>query len=466
MNLTLEQNKIFLLPPGPHYVDRVIIGTGASLVVVGLDNDRSTVEQTTLTLANPGLMEGPFTFQETDSPYTALKALGGDIQLIGLTLTRSIFSKVVQPPLNLDPPVLSALGNTLTVTDGTWIDAMHYSYSWSDDNTILAGETNNTLSRSYPSDAGQYIFANVTAINHHGIVTVASNVLRFGSLEAGNALVLSSAEAGLTVTIDTEITWNYTPTTTTYQWYEIISGVATLISGATSNSYRTTSTHSIFLRETATNAAGSVSSDSATITVSPSTLVSGLNAHYCFDSNTNDSSGNGNDLFQESGASLYIAGKLNNCITGNANCSLRKHGVLADVNTFSMAFWIFSKASGGTNGASVVLSNTDYSQFITFSFSDTTNWYPKVADNNGHSIINSTKYTNQWIHVAIVSNNGAVDFYVNNLLIGSTAMTLTAMNELIVQVYSNFPIDELGVWNRVLTTTEINTLYNVFDPTA
>ena len=76
-------------------------------------------------------------------------------------------------------PVLSGtaqVGETLTVTDGTWNNTPTYSYTWLRNGVVITGATAATYVLA-PADEGATIRARVTATNASGSFTASSNVL-------------------------------------------------------------------------------------------------------------------------------------------------------------------------------------------------------------------------------------------------------------------------------------------------
>lgn len=77
-------------------------------------------------------------------------------------------------------PVLSGtpeVGETLTVTDGTWDNTpTSYGYQWLRNGVVIGGETASTYLLA-PADEGATIRARVTAVNAAGSATATSNAL-------------------------------------------------------------------------------------------------------------------------------------------------------------------------------------------------------------------------------------------------------------------------------------------------
>jgi len=76
---------------------------------------------------------------------------------------------------------------------------------------------------------------------------------------------------------------------------------------------------------------------------------------------------------------------------------------------------------------------------------------------------------NVWIHIVITFNNGYLVFFENGEEIGNSVTTIQSINNINTDAfigrygtnYTNGSIDQVGIWNRILTADEISTLYNL-----
>ena len=141
----------------------------------------------------------------------------------------------------------------------------------------------------------------------------------------------------------------------------------------------------------------------------------------------------------------------------------------ATSNTWSIAWWMIyddTLASGHT-----IMSTTDGStqtdgMFIDNSGSGTLRLI-QVDGNNG-SWSSAIPDNTSWHHYAITWNAGTVTLYVDGVSKGTQSqtagsgtpqygLTLGANND---EYYTELTLDEMGIWKRVLTTSEISALYN------
>lgn len=183
----------------------------------------------------------------------------------------------VLPPVNDGAPVVSGspvAGQTLTSTDGSWLDGpTAYSYQWEDCDGLglacaaIAGASASTYTLA-AADVGATIRAVVTASNAGGSspATSAPTAIVASSPSAPSNTALP-AVTGQTVQggplTTTNGSWNGSPTSYSYQWDHCDSSGAncSAISGATSSTYTLAAGdvgHTIRSVVTATNASGSI----------------------------------------------------------------------------------------------------------------------------------------------------------------------------------------------------------------
>jgi len=210
-----------------------------------------------------------------------------------------------------------------------------------------------------------------------------------------------------------------------------------------------------------------------------STLLTGLYAVYKAENNANDSLLNYNGTAQ--GGLTYTAGKSGNAFTfngTNAYVSLPNNS-LNIPGDFSVSFWINAQSfPGGSYSVinSVNLSSIYYgwqiyltANGITFDYYNGTTSIFSLGTGN---LLTS----NTWHHVSVVrKNNTGNKIYVNGTLAVSNTITTNPVSALtmysnigvaffngsyINPANSNTKIDEVNVWNKELTSTEVTDLYN------
>jgi hypothetical protein len=183
-------------------------------------------------------------------------------------------------PTNSQLPVISGtvqLGDTLTVTEGTWIGNPTPTVTGGQwfRNGVFTGETGTTYLITLADDNAEITYVE-TASNAVGSNTATSDAVQIADFTAPVNTVAPSITGDDPATIDdvltrVEGTWSGNPAPTlTGEWYR--NNVAT---GETGSTYTVTAADDnsfIFYRETATNAIGSASEDSAAVTVEDFTV--------------------------------------------------------------------------------------------------------------------------------------------------------------------------------------------------
>lgn len=208
----------------------------------------------------------------------------------------------------------------------------------------------------------------------------------------------------------------------------------------------------------------------------PSTsLWGGLVAYYKLDSNSNDSVGTNNGT--DTNVS-YVTGKISNGASGNGTSSFISAWTTIDGGTVSISFWLKMNVeigSGSNHFFSQRNNNTKTGYFVSYDFNGGTRriWFarqkPAVATNIVYS--NQTLGTTNWNHFTLTYNWTIVTGYFNGTSIGTIASsgnwtwTVTTWINLLRDIewwslFTNWIIDEVGIWNRAITASEVTTLYN------
>lgn len=202
-----------------------------------------------------------------------------------------------------------------------------------------------------------------------------------------------------------------------------------------------------------------------------------LTAHYDFNNNVNDQTGNfgagtftGNRLNNEGGNITYIEGIDGQASLFNGSSGIRLPNGLINTHTYSVSLWLnpeqltqftttFFGARDMSNWVSVVPRGGGNSTLV---WSGNTRWYDA---NTGMSI-----QPNQWTHVAFTVNNGDIIVYINgekkfsgsnfpNVFTNSDGVFGLGVN------YWDLPykglMDDLRIYNNtVLSGEEISEFYN------
>jgi hypothetical protein len=206
----------------------------------------------------------------------------------------------------------------------------------------------------------------------------------------------------------------------------------------------------------------------------------GLIGWWPFNGNANDESGNGNN------------GNVNGAILtndrfGNSNKAYSFDGIndfieiantlLPNVNTsFSISFWFntnLNTVQAIISESSPIPNNTNYKYAINFSTVLNVSTSNGISSNGVQS--QSQIITGQWIFGSMVYNSSAqnIKVYFNGIEEGVISNTIYSNQNNATQIgrgiaggsgipgaYISGKIDDIGIWNRVLTQQEISDLYN------
>lgn len=212
--------------------------------------------------------------------------------------------------------------------------------------------------------------------------------------------------------------------------------------------------------------------------VIPSTLLTSLVSVYKAESNANDSFGTNNGT--AGGGLTYGAGKSGNAfdLNGtNAFLELPSNTMYLTSNIFSISFWAYCRTSDGNT----IISNFDNSTgnkgfYIDTNTGNTVTF--RLTSFNGVNIGTLTsignKSINTWYNVVFTVSGTTAKIYVNGInentitlsnsisffngckpLIGAFRSTNTGT----LSSYKNMVLDEINIWNKELTPTEVTELY-------
>jgi autotransporter-associated beta strand protein len=277
----------------------------------------------------------------------------------------------------------------------------------------------------------------------------------------------------------------------TYQWQKN----GTSISGATNLSLILTNVYYTDAAQytlAVTNGAGGVVGAAATLTVMPTptfaNLTNNLVLHLKFDGNYADSSGLGNNGVSVNSPS-FVAGKIGSqAVQVSSAGGTYNYVTVSDPNNdlhfaagqdFTVAMWV--KVPSGSVTELPFFGNQDASLLSTiagYSFSPTTSggWGYYIQDDGGNFVGGSSSTSiadNQWHNLVYsAQRSGNVNVYLDGHLSGSSSMA-SVSNSITPSYAANvgqdgpgnynvtatYTIDDLGVWQRALTSYDALSLY-------
>jgi hypothetical protein len=200
----------------------------------------------------------------------------------------------------------------------------------------------------------------------------------------------------------------------------------------------------------------------------------GLVAYYPFNNNANDESGNGNNGTVN--GAVLTADRFGNPesaydFNGTTNyISIPHSSTLNLTGSYSFSVWIYQRTAV-PHGLRIIDKSTGGS---------CNGWNLDTYDNSTGRrirmdiacpwvISNTLRSLNEWQHIVVTINGSYVKFYLNGQPDGSGSVGSTPTNSLAVYIGSAHPapsycfdgyIDDIRIYNRVLSATEVQTLYN------
>lgn len=213
-------------------------------------------------------------------------------------------------------------------------------------------------------------------------------------------------------------------------------------------------------------------------------LTDGIISYWKLDEtsgNAIDATGTGNTLTNTN--VTYSAGKINNGANFNvSNAYLSRNSFTINQTAFSISAWFKTSASAPSDIYSILCQ--DYtggspSRVFQFAINNSSNFrFIRFGSSNNllTNISNSTPLNNGiWHHVvATFSNSVGSRIYVDGVLTGSDSVLTSNNSSLSIPTlmgasqgdsgsignYFNGQIDEVGIWSRALSGSEVSELYN------
>ncbi|MDC0561840.1 LamG domain-containing protein, partial [Bacteroidia bacterium] len=222
-------------------------------------------------------------------------------------------------------------------------------------------------------------------------------------------------------------------------------------------------------KDTFVNAAGCDSIVTLNLTIN-GIPANGLIGYYPFNSNANDESSNGNngtvngatlttDRFGVSNKAYFFDGS-------NDNISLSPINVSQAV---TLSVWVKNKKTSGNWRGLVTTQNNNTQGFLLQDASGSLKYDWTVSNGSGYyDLYNSTLIdTSKWVHiVGVITSDSMMIYYNGNLeserAIGSRSLASTAnlwFGSRYSSEYFNGKLDDIAIWNRALTSSEIAGLY-------
>jgi hypothetical protein len=201
--------------------------------------------------------------------------------------------------------------------------------------------------------------------------------------------------------------------------------------------------------------------------------VYGLLSYFPLDGNGNDANGNANSLtnygavpttdrFNNANAAFSFNGSTQYLINNTPNFTFNPN------STFTVSLW-HNRNTSSVVGIPIMHATNAANNFIWIFQTGATNM--QFGTNKQQAAwfwAQSTSTTNVWTHIVMVYNAGVMTLYKDNVLVATTNFTHTGVTSTTLPLYigrgigGNYfsgKIDDIGIWNRCLTTCEINDLF-------
>ena len=220
---------------------------------------------------------------------------------------------------------------------------------------------------------------------------------------------------------------------------------------------------------TTTNSFGSVD-DTFTLSVGENVdgLLLDLIGYWSLDDSLLDSSGNGNTLISH-GATYTGSGKINGGYSFDGDNDVLQATPITYTQELSQSFWFNTDDIAGFVLSADKNSPRDWYIQITatgeISYANWESGTNRVLTSSGAGITQNT-----WYHVVTTRDNSETKIYFNGVLVGTLATPYTwDINNNVFDIgnrQSDFAldfdgeIDEVGLWGKTLSQTEVTELYN------
>ena len=205
-------------------------------------------------------------------------------------------------------------------------------------------------------------------------------------------------------------------------------------------------------------------------------LTDGLVAHYEFENNADDSSGNGNDG-EEFGGVSYTDGVIGKAlkITSEGDRIEISHTSSIDLTNNQHGFSVFFKAGNLYSTYSQIFDKTAGSDYALNIEDDNGEFYLRVSLGDGNELTEILRHEielDEYYHFVLLKNGDTFYFYLDNTMIGTSEYSGLQANTNPLIVGSggspyvsgygfNGIIDDLRFYNRILNTAEIQALYEL-----
>lgn len=227
-------------------------------------------------------------------------------------------------------------------------------------------------------------------------------------------------------------------------------------------------------------------------TTAQTTITQGLVAYYPFNGNANDVSGNNlNGIVTRATLTTDRRGNANNAYDFDfANAQWQQqndeiyipYNTKLDVTNITVSVWLYPRSyywsSNPADPSSTIINRFQYTYSTPsggawgLSFNETSVSATIVTSTNGTARANQVLQLNTWHHLVMTYDENQVKLYIDGNLsatqsysqpmniVGNSGISIGESNQANgYWYYTDGKIDDVGIWNRALSNTEIQQLY-------
>jgi len=159
----------------------------------------------------------------------------------------------------------------------------------------------------------------------------------------------------------------------------------------------------------------------------------------------------------------YASGKINSAFDLDGSSENINIGALNITNNFSMSVWVIRDTTGVYD---VILGRADVGPEVPILFLYDSTGKIAFGENGANNVQSDLSITDtNWHHVAVTYDGTNVEFYLDNVSDSKTVANTWATGASSVigrngVDFFNGKLDEIGIWDRVLSVSEIDELWN------
>lgn len=206
---------------------------------------------------------------------------------------------------------------------------------------------------------------------------------------------------------------------------------------------------------------------------SASSLLTGLVSYYKLDESSGNAADSVGSYTLTNNSVTYAAAKINNGAVFNGSSSRfdAATGAIPSSGDFTFSFWFYGNSATGMIACDWVILKRNV---FLYSSSNAISLYRGGGDatQSATPTTSTTIATNTWTHVVFTQSGTTGTVYINGTSNATSNLTYTGgastgngvnigyYNNGSPSAFINATLDEIGTWNRALTSTEVTSLYN------